>query len=81
MKKKIKQNSDHMPQAADLSFLCLHVSQNTALYRKTVKRPHWSGSRPDFVFVYPPIERWSTIKILFFYSNIQLNGLVSSKHV
>lgn len=32
-------NSDHMPRAADLRFLCLHVSQNAALYRNTETRP------------------------------------------
>lgn len=38
--------------AADLCFLYLHVSQNTALYRNTEKRLQQKSSRTEsFVFV------------------------------
>lgn len=45
------QKNDHMPRAADLCFLYLRVSQNTALYRNSEKRPQQSSSRTEgFVF-------------------------------
>lgn len=45
------QKNDHMPWAADLCFLYLHVSQNTALYRNTEMRPQQTSSRTEsFVF-------------------------------
>lgn len=45
------QKNDHMPRAADLCFLYLHVSQNTALYRDSEKRPQQTSSRTEsFVF-------------------------------
>ena len=45
------QKNDHMPRAADLCFLYLRVSQNTALYRDTEKRPRQASSRTGgFVF-------------------------------
>lgn len=45
------QKNDHMPRAADLCFLYLCVSQNTALYRDTEKRPRQASSRTGgFVF-------------------------------
>lgn len=46
-----QKKNDHMPWAADLCFLYLHVSQNTALYRNTEKRPQQTSSRTEgFVF-------------------------------
>lgn len=41
------QKNDHMPWAADLRFLYLHVSQNTALYRNAEGRPQQTSSRTE----------------------------------
>lgn len=41
------QKNDHMPWAADLCFLYLHVSQNTALYRNAERRPQQTSSRTE----------------------------------
>lgn len=47
-----KKKKNHMLLAADLCFLYLHVSQNTALYRNTEKRLQQKSSRTEsFVFV------------------------------
>lgn len=48
-KKKKKKRNNHMPRAADLCFLYLHVSQNTALYRNAEKRTQQTGSRTESV--------------------------------
>lgn len=45
------QKKDHMPWAADLCFLYLHVSQKTALYRNTDKRPQQTSSRTETLSV------------------------------
>lgn len=44
---KKEKKKDHMPWAADLCFLYLHVSQNTAIYRNTEKRPQQTSSRTE----------------------------------
>ena len=46
-KKKKKKKKDHMLLAADLCFLYLHVSQNTALYRNLEKRLQQMSSRTE----------------------------------
>lgn len=48
---------DHMPWAADLCFLYLHVSQNAALYRNTEKKLQHAISRTEGFVV------WVWIKV------------------
>lgn len=53
----MKTKKNHMPWAADLCFLYLHVSQNAALYRNTEKKLQQASSRTKgFVF-------WVWIKV------------------
>lgn len=67
--KKKKKKRDHMPRAADLCFLYLHVSQNTAIYRNTEKRPEQTSSRTEgFVFRVH-------IKVKCVYSVLQVSDL------